>query len=442
MFEKEKNAILFFLKNIQFTLRTWKNAIEIARAYEPTSGKASEAGNKGGRGRRSVVIAVIAILIVAGTTGIGVYFSFYRNPKPQARTRVKIPVRTPVKKPMDLVKPVVPDTNKSNVVKNTSDTATVSADTVVQPVDTVPLIKKPVVKKYRLRIAQDTGAFFSIVANKATKSLYVLQKQDQQWRVVKEYDIAIGSQEGRKETAGDKRTPEGSYFIVGRKERSELNIIYGPLAYVLDYPNEQDHREGRTGQGIWIHGTDPDSVPVDTKGCLEMNNIDLKELSGLLKWGIGTPVTIVYNETLTDPVAVPNFLSITEKRSAILHEHERKLSRFSEFVQKWKTAWENKQIDEYEMCYDTLQFRGQGQDWPQWKQRKLRTFSLYDTIAITIDKLVVTDEDDYSAIVKFLQRYTTNLNNIENGKKLNLEKVNDIWKITGESTCPKEELLL
>jgi hypothetical protein len=441
MFEKEKNEVLFFLKNIQFTLRTWKNATEIARAYGTTS---TVSGSKPGRGKHNAVIVFIVVVCVAGL-GAGIYFSVFRNQKPQkpkiVRTAVKKPPRAFTKKPVERVKQVVPEKKETEVVKKTVDTATVSTDTAVQPVDTVPPIEKPVVRKYRLQSSQDTGAFFSLVANKATKSLYVLQKQDQ-WRVVKEYNIAIGVQDGRKETAGDKRTPEGSYFIIGRKERSELNIIYGPLAYVLDYPNEQDRREGRTGQGIWIHGTDPDSLPVDTKGCLEMNNSDLKELSGLLKWGIGTPVTIVYNETLTDPVTVPNFRSISEKRSAILLEHERKLSQFSEFVQKWKTAWENKQIDEYEMCYDTLQFRGQGQEWPQWKERKLRTFSLYDTIAITIDKLVVTDEDDYSAIVKFLQRYTTNLNNIENGKKLNLEKVNDIWKITGESTCPKEELLL
>jgi hypothetical protein len=44
--------------------------------------------------------------------------------------------------------------------------------------------------------------------------------------------------------------------------------------------------------------------------------------------------------------------------------------------------------------------------------------------------------------VKFLQRYRTNLNNIENGKKIYFKKVNDLWKITGEATCPKEELLL
>lgn len=434
MFEKEKNAVLFFLKNIQFTLRTWKNAIEIARAYDSSS-KIEGSAKKGTGGKRTILIFTV---LLAGIVGIGAgsYYVIHRYQKmPQKRITEKKETITPVKK---IDKPTTP---VRKILQTEMDTIEEQQPVEKPPFDSVQTFTKPEVKKYPMQPLTDTGTYLIIVANKATKSLYLLQKQDT-WRIVKEYDIAIGEQEGRKETAGDRRTPEGSYFIIGRKERSELNIIYGPLAYVLDYPNEEDRREGRTGQGIWIHGTDPDSVPLDTKGCLEMNNSDLEDLARFLKWGIGTPVTIVYNEKLTDPVAVPDYRSIERKRIAILRNHELKVNKFNEFVTKWKSAWENKRIDEYASFYDTLNFKGQGQEWPQWKERKLRTFGLYDTIAISVGMLVVTDEDDHSAIVKFLQRYTTNLNNIENGKKLNLEKVNDIWKITGESTCPKEELLL
>jgi murein L,D-transpeptidase YafK len=68
--------------------------------------------------------------------------------------------------------------------------------------------------------------------------------------------MATGSQQGQKVTAGDKRTPEGLYLIIERKERYQLSSIYGPLAYVLDYPNEEetesqvepDRVSGFTGQ--------------------------------------------------------------------------------------------------------------------------------------------------------------------------------------------------
>ena len=262
------------------------------------------------------------------------------------------------------------------------------------------------------------------------------------WRVVREYDIAIGEQEGRKVTAGDRRTPEGCYFIIGRKEKSELAAIYGPLAYILNYPNEVDRIAGRTGQGIWIHGTDPDSSPYQTRGCLEMENHDLEELASMLKKGIGTPVVILNDPRLEDIASVPDYRFCEERRHAILREYEGLVAQIRQLLATWKTAWERKNIDEYASFYDTVQFYGQGLDWAPWKERKLRTFGLYDTIAISIDHITLSEVAGNSMIVRFMQRYRTNRNNIENGKKLSFEKINDFWKITRESTCPKEELLL
>ena len=105
--------------------------------------------------------------------------------------------------------------------------------------------------------------------------------------------MAIGENEGVKIREGDKKTPEGIYFIIGRKERSELNKMYGPLAFVLNYPNEEDRKRGRTGNGIWIHGTNPDSIPLQTRGCLELENVNILELGMHLKTGIGTPIVII-----------------------------------------------------------------------------------------------------------------------------------------------------
>ena len=435
MLENVKNSILFFLKNIQFTLRTWRNALEIARAYGYSS--KDSGAKKTGAGKKRVLAVIFTVLVLLAGFLTGGYFLL------SGRFHIILPAlrpsqpKTAVTREFSGKKKSVPDrvqdTSFNVTLKEISDEP--------KPVDTLKKIIKPAIKKYRIKAVSDTGAYFLLVANKAVKSLYVLQKQDT-WRVVREYDIAIGEQEGKKQTAGDRRTPEGIYFIVGRKERSELNIIYGPLAYVLNYPNEEDQREGRTGQGIWIHGTDPDTVPWETRGCIEMNNSDLVELSQLLKRGIGTPIAIVDKENLDDPLTAADLKLIEGRRTDILQDHANKISVFNTFVLEWKSAWENKNIDGYETFYDTVNFKGQGLTWPEWKERKLRTFGLYDTIAITIDNILVTDVDETTSVVKFMQLYRTNLNKIENGKKLNLEKVDDFWKITGESTCPKEELLL
>jgi len=315
-----------------------------------------------------------------------------------------------------------------------------AGDTIILP--SLPSYKKPEVTLERFIPITDTSDFLILVANKAVRSLYVLQRHNTIWKTVKEYDIAIGEQEGRKVTAGDRRTPEGHYCILGRKEYSELSSIYGPLAYVLDYPNEEDRRAGRTGQGIWIHGTDPDSQPFQTRGCIEMENSRLRDLSTMVKSGIGTPVVILFDTNLTDPTTAPDYRLCEERRREVLINHNRMENEFRTLILSWKAAWESKRIDEYMAFYDSLLFNGQGLDWIGWKERKLRTFGLYDTIAITIENVRVSDAGDNSTVVKFLQRYRTNLNNIENGKKIYFKKVNDLWKITGEATCPKEELLL
>ena len=203
--------------------------------------------------------------------------------------------------------------------------------------------------------------YFIILANKKNKTMYLLQNTTGKWQVLRTYAMGIGAQAGRKQTAGDKRTPEGLYFIVERKEKRELSSIYGPLAYVLDYPNQQDREEGRTGQGIWIHGTEPDSFPGETKGCLEIANDQLLLLGSFLKDGIGTPVLIVGEPESDDPLSIPDFDMIHknwEKRFALRKRSE---EEFKTLLEGWEKAWESMDINRYKEFYDTSGFKSQGQ---------------------------------------------------------------------------------
>jgi len=430
-------SITYFFKRVQFQIKTWKNSIEISVAYE------SKPDRKHLFKRLLVFFnsALITILCIAilfflfkNKDTLLTFFQTFKGKKTSHEAVLKKEER---KKPatLKISKKGLPVPSKIS-----SESSVTSIESTL--VQKIPEIIKPTVKKVGLFNDTDTSDFFIIVANKAFKVMYVLQFHENKWYVVEEFDIAIGEQDGKKLFAGDKRTPEGQYFIIGRKEHSELSIIYGPLAYVLNYPNEEDRLAGRTGQGIWIHGTDPDSIPIDTKGCLEMKNSDLVELSKIIKKGIGTPVLIVDNPQLTDPTIAPDFLKCKTKREEILETYTIATAYFGDFIEKWKTAWESKNMIEYTTFYDTLQFKGQGLDWNGWRERKLRTFDLYDTISITISDLLVTDYSDQNAIVKFIQQYKTNLNSNEVAKKLALSKLNDEWKISSESTCLKEELLL
>jgi hypothetical protein len=132
---------------------------------------------------------------------------------------------------------------------------------------------------------------FTLLADKAGKRLFLCKYfKSGEYAIAREYPIAIGERPGRKRRRGDLRTPEGLYWIIGIREDRELPPIYGIRAFVLDYPNAQDVLEKRTGRGIWIHGTERGKAPDKTKGCLELDNGRLDELSGYI--GIGTPVFI------------------------------------------------------------------------------------------------------------------------------------------------------
>jgi len=459
MLFKPRQSFLYFLKKIQFSITTWKNAVEIARAYTGPKDTVIRHIPFPPRILAIIIYTIIGAIVVSGVMWFLVvhkpgllhlrFTGKTKNVTIPEKLNSLVPPPPPFEKPskpLPVVDSVAIDTTVETKADSVpvADTTEIAVDTAV-PMDAItrPSIPKPDVPLSNYDTpTDDTASFLILVANKAFKAIFVLQKKNDGWKPVREYDIAIGAQEGRKMVAGDQRTPEGYYNIVGRKEKRELNIIYGPLAYVLNYPNAEDQRAGRTGEGIWIHGTNPDSVPVDTKGCLEMKNDALRELSTLLGGGIGTPIVIVNDTDLTDPARIPDYPKCIDRRRIVLSEYRRMQEQFTLLLKSWKSAWETKNIAEYETFYDTAQFFGQGLHWDGWKERKLRTFDLYDTIAISVDRIFIADYSGEEVVVKFLQDYTTNLREIKNGKKLSFEKVNDFWKITGESTCPIEELPL
>ncbi len=218
--------------------------------------------------------------------------------------------------------------------------------------------------------------------------------------------------------------------------------MYGPLAFVLNYPNAEDRKAGRTGVGIWIHGTNPDSLPLNTNGCIELENSNIKEIGSYLKNGIGTPVYIFDNDNLIDPVTFPNYRKAELKRKYVLSQYEKQRHFFISLLKKWEEAWESKDIDIYSEFYHTKKFFGQGLKWDKWKEKKSRTFEIYDTINISTNKIYLADFSETTAILKFEQEYKSDLLHVVNGKKLNFIKSMGKWKIYGENTFPKEELLL
>ncbi|MBD3316131.1 MAG: L,D-transpeptidase family protein [Chitinivibrionales bacterium] len=438
MWQAVRRALLYHFKILEMRWKTWRNSQEINRAYT---------GRKKGRRRICVgkigavggVVGGVCLVAVAGALlSRGSYVS-------ESVTGKAEETRPSEHNGLD-----APDVSAEKVHREQPLKPVSQADAKPQPRATS--VKSENTEGWAtadsaLKRALDEAWYppdsmpYLLLANKADKRVYLLRKKES-WKVMRAYAAAYGEKKGRKRTSGDKRTPEGIYFIVGHKKPREMTEIYGPVAFVLNYPNAADRRAGRTGKGIWIHGTAPDSMPVSTRGCIELNNHNIRELERIVGNGIGTPVIIVNDSTISDAAAFPDYREIAWRRGKVMRDYCGRLEEFARFVQQWRKAWESQDIEHYRIFYDTTEFAAQGLEWPGWRARKLRTFRNYDTIAVSVNNIMLSDFEPDRAIVKFHQVYRSNILTSRNVKALFLTHIDGSWKIRSEATLPAEEFLL
>lgn len=136
---------------------------------------------------------------------------------------------------------------------------------------------------------------WKIVVKKTQRKLFLFQKGELQ----KIYPIDLGKNpRGPKIHQGDKRTPEGEYRVLEKRDRGQTQFY---LAFLLNYPNEIDRTRYQMavknglvpndigiGSLIEIHG---EGMGFDwTKGCIALYNNHMQEL--FTQVPVGTPVLI------------------------------------------------------------------------------------------------------------------------------------------------------
>ena len=455
------------LKRLQFQWETWRQGREIAKAY----------GEKKFFTIRTFITIALIIMLCLGLSGViytsvrhgdaivfvykkirkGINFNFVQRWADRGHEAIVALKKLPGKATKKAITPVAKE-NDSIAKKKAALSAAPVSDTVASgsAVAAVPAPSPPPAQP----ATQDTAGQgkiaigltekfslsmnYCILANKADRTLYLLGKNDgeESWKTIGRFSVLVGRNDGQKMTAGDQRTPEGIYFIVGRKESEELNAIYGPLAYMLNYPNEEDRKAGRTGQGIWIHGTREDTTREATRGCVVLNNSDMISLSRFLQLGIGTPVVIVNTAGLAAPEQALNFKQLRALRERILNEYNTRRAEFEGLLSQWKQAWESRDIENYSRFYDHDRFFGEGMKWEAWREKKQRTFQTYSTINIGLEKINVSEFSETTAVILFMQRYESNVLRVQRPKKLSFYKSDGRWKIFKEETYSRQELLL
>jgi L,D-transpeptidase YnhG len=121
----------------------------------------------------------------------------------------------------------------------------------------------------------------AIAVDASRSRLYLFENTPSGPALVADYYISVGKSGTEKSSEGDARTPLGVYFITGSLNPKSLKDFYGSGALPINYPNMLDSKRGKTGSGIWLHGT-PSSqfsrAPLSTDGCVVLANPDLAHI--------------------------------------------------------------------------------------------------------------------------------------------------------------------
>lgn len=165
----------------------------------------------------------------------------------------------------------------------------------------------------------------AIAVDASRSRLYVFANGPQGMTLISNFYVTVGRNGVNKRAEGDQRTPLGVYFVGRQIPAERLPELYGKGALTVNYPNDWDRLQGRTGSGIWLHGVPSDQfarVPQASDGCVVLSNPDIAFL--LESIDRRTPVLI------------------TEKLNWVTPQwttQQRKKDSFMLEIEHWQTAW-------------------------------------------------------------------------------------------------------
>ncbi|NCN89127.1 MAG: L,D-transpeptidase family protein [Gallionella sp.] len=266
----------------------------------------------------------------------------------------------------------------------------------------------------------DARQRYAVVVDTSKSTLYVYESVNGEPRYVADYYISMGKKGADKLVEGDQKTPLGVYFVDGYIPRHKLADLYGAGAYPISYPNEWDRRQGRSGHGIWLHGTPSNTysrAPRASNGCVVLANDDLLRLGKDITVG-ATPVII------TDQI---DWLQDSDRaeRDALLAA-----------IEQWRNDWESRKTEIYLTHYAPDFAAGQtGRE--AFARQKQRVNAGKTWIKVKLDNLSLfpypTQPD--LVVVNFDQDYASN--NLVNRmhKRQYWQKRDGRWQIVYEGSA-------
>lgn len=266
----------------------------------------------------------------------------------------------------------------------------------------------------------DAQQKYALVVDTSRSTLFVYQNVDGEPRYVTDFYVTIGKLGTDKLASGDQRTPIGVYFVKAELPRKELADIYGDAAYPINYPNEWDRRNKRTGSGIWLHGTPRNTYsrpPRASNGCVVLANADLEKLAPYLQVGI-------------TPVIIANRMDWASEQD----QAER--AGLMQAVEQWRKDWASLDTDAYLRHY-AQDFSSNDMDYRAWAKQKKLVNSAKSWIKVGISEvsMFVYPEQPDMVVVDFEQDYrSSNLSNRMKKRQYWIRQDNG-WKIIYEGAA-------
>lgn len=259
---------------------------------------------------------------------------------------------------------------------------------------------------------------YAVVVDTKRARLYVYANEKGKPRFVADYYASHGKAGVDKRVEGDNKTPLGVYQVTSYIDKAKLPDLYGSGAFPINYPNEWDRREGRTGHGIWLHGSPSDTharPPLSSEGCVTLANTDFLQLSNYVEPGL-TPV-IISNEI--------EWLSLDHWQA----ERE----SLQKAIEKWRKDWESIDAERY-LSHYSREFRSDTQDFTGWADQKRRVAANRNWIKVGIDKVSMfrNPGKDEIVVVTFEQDYRSDGLSDSMRKRQYWKKEGGRWKIVYE----------
>ena len=226
----------------------------------------------------------------------------------------------------------------------------------------------------------------AIAVDASRSRLYLFENTASGLNLVADYYISVGKAGTAKTAEGDQRTPLGVYYITSNLDPKSLKDFYGSGALPINYPNMLDSKRGKTGSGIWLHGTPPNQfsrAPQATDGCVVLANPDLQHIIRTVEVRT-TPVVIA---TQLEWVAPPSVRAQSKP--------------FEDALLGWRNAKTSGNLQQV-LTYYTRDFNSNGKSLAQWTpilkteidQTQGRTIQLKDVSFLrwtdAADTMVVT----------------------------------------------------